>query len=69
MARALTVSTGARVWFLISPEDTLGFVTDAIFRRAAPPGVPIPLAVAVIVVLFAASIVVLERSVRAVEIV
>jgi len=69
MARALTVSTGARVWFLISPEDTLGFVTDAIFRRAVPPGVPIPLAVAVIVVLFAASIVVLERSVRAVEIV
>jgi ABC-2 type transport system permease protein len=69
MARALSVSTGARAWFLISPEDTLGFVTVAIFRRAVPPGVPIPLAVVVIAVLFAASIVVLERRVRAVEIV
>ena len=79
LARALTVATGgyaaggtirsARAWSLISPEDTLGFVTDAIFRRGVPPGVSIPLAVAVLVALFAVSVLVLERRVRAVEIV
>jgi ABC-2 type transport system permease protein len=69
MARALTVATGTRAWSLISPEDTLGFVTDAIFRRSVPESVPIPLAVLVIAVTFGLSIIVLERRVRAVEIV
>jgi hypothetical protein len=47
----------------------LDVVADAVFRVRATPPVPVPVAILVIVLLIGASIWVLERRVRAVEVV
>jgi hypothetical protein len=44
-------------------------VADAVFRVRANPPVPVPVAVLVIVLLIAASFWILERRIRAVEVV
>jgi ABC-2 type transport system permease protein len=67
--QALGSITGSRVWAVLSPGDMLDVVADAAFRVRAQPPVPLSVAVVVIVALIAASIWVLERRVRAVEIV
>jgi ABC-type transport system involved in multi-copper enzyme maturation permease subunit len=69
MYQVLRGITGSRAWAAISPGDMLDVVADAVFRVRANPPVPVPIAVLVIVVLIAGSIWVLERRVRAVEIV
>jgi ABC-2 type transport system permease protein len=67
--QALRNITGSRAWAALSPGDMLDVVADAVFRVRAQPPVPVPVAVAIIVALIAASIWVLERRVRAVEVV
>ena len=67
--RIVTQRVGALSDDYLARSRALGFVTDAIFGRRAPPGVPVPVALAVVAALAAVSIVVLERRVRAVEIV
>lgn len=69
MNRALAGMTGSQAWAWISPWDTLGVIADAVFRVGAKPAIPVPAAVLVVVVLIGASIVVLERRVRGVEVV
>jgi ABC-2 type transport system permease protein len=69
MYQVLRAVTGSRAWAAISPGDMMDVVADAVFRIRANPPVPVPAAILVIVLLIAASFWVLERRVRAVEIV
>ncbi len=69
MYQALSAITGSRAWAWISPEDTLDIIANAIFRVPGLPPLPVPMALATVVVLIAASIWILERRVRAVEVV
>lgn len=69
MAQALRVTTGSRVWAWVSPQETLSVVTDAIFGMSGEPALPVAIAVVLVGALVAASIAVLERRVRAVEVV
>ena len=67
--RVLETATGSPTWVLISPQNTLLMITDAIFGE--PPQTPtlLVLAIATVSALLAACVVVLERRVRAVDIV
>ena len=69
MYQALAGITGSRAWAWMSPEDTLDVIANAIFRIPDPPPMPLPVALLTVVLLMAASIWVLERRVRGVEIV
>jgi len=69
MYQALRNITGSRAWAAISPGDMLDVIADAVFRIRAQPPVPVFVAVIVIAALIAASIWVLERRIRGVEIV
>jgi len=69
MYQALSAITGSRAWAWISPEDTLDVIANAIFRVPDPPPMPVPVALLTVVVLIAASIWILERRVRGVEVV
>ena len=69
MYQALREMTGSRVWAVISPEDVLDVIAAAIFRSPATTSVPMWSALLVIVVLIAASLWILERRVRGVEVV
>ncbi len=69
MYQVLRTITGSRAWAAISPGDMMDVVADAVFRIRATPPVPVGVAALVIVVLIAASLWILERRIRAVEIV
>jgi ABC-type transport system involved in multi-copper enzyme maturation permease subunit len=69
MYRPLVRMTGSSAWTLLSPGNTIDVLGDRVFRLAKPPDAPLMAAVAVIVALIVASIVVLERRVRGVEVV
>lgn len=69
MYEALTAITGSGAWAWISPEDTLDIIADAIFRVPNPAPMPVPAALLSVALLIAASIWILERRVRGVEVV
>jgi ABC-2 type transport system permease protein len=69
LVRALRVATGSRSWTWVSPQDTLAVVIDAIFGMTKNPALPVAVAAALVATLLAVSAVVIERRVRAVEIV
>ena len=69
MYRPLVRTTGSELWTLISPGNTLDVLADRVFRLSTRPPAPLAAAVAVLVALVIASIVVLERRVRGVEVV
>lgn len=69
MYQTLRGMTGSSAWAFVSPEDTFDVIADAVFRIPGRATMPVPAAVAVVVVLIAASIWILERRVRAVEVV
>jgi ABC-2 type transport system permease protein len=69
MERALVAMTGSSLWGLLSPESTLDVLADSVFRLEVARTAPVPGAIAVLVGLVVASIVVLERRVRGVEVV
>ena len=69
MQGALQQITRSQAWAWISPGDTLDVIADAIFRVNVEPPIPLPAAILVVTVLVLASIVVLERRVRGVEVV
>jgi ABC-2 type transport system permease protein len=69
MYQALGAITGSRAWAWMSPEDTLDIIADAIFRVPNPAAMPVPVALLTVVVLIVASIWILERRVRGVEVV
>jgi hypothetical protein len=53
----------------VSPQNTLAVVTDAIFGSVAESAVPVSVALVALGVLMGISIFILERRVRAVEVV
>jgi ABC-2 type transport system permease protein len=70
MYQALRQITGSSAWAAISPRDTMNVIADGIFRIAnAPRPIPLSAAVLVVVAVIVASIVILERRVRGVEVV
>ncbi len=69
MYEALRAITGSRAWAWISPEDTLDVIANAIFRVPDLPPMPVPAALLTVGALIAASIWILERRVRGVEVV
>jgi ABC-2 type transport system permease protein len=69
MAQTLRLATGSRAWAGVSPQDNVAIVIDAIFGMSSDPALPVGVAVALVVALIGVSIAVLERRVRAVEIV
>lgn len=69
MYQALRQVTGSRAWAVISPEDVLDVIAAVIFRSPGTPAVPMPVALLVVFVLIGASIWILERRIRGVEVV
>lgn len=69
MYQALRAITGSRAWAAISPGEMLDVIATAIFRGRGEPAVPVPVAVGVVLGLIAVSIWILERRIRAVEVV
>jgi ABC-2 type transport system permease protein len=65
----LRISTGNPAWALVSPQNTLAVVTDAIFGNVPESAVPVSVALVALGVLLGISIFILERRVRAVEVV
>jgi ABC-2 type transport system permease protein len=68
-SQVLRVVTGSTAWAWISPEDTFDVLADAIFGVPAGAALPLPAAVLALAVLAAGSAFILERRVRAVDIV
>jgi ABC-2 type transport system permease protein len=69
MYNALRAMTGSSAFAWISPGDSLDIIANAIFRAPSAYQVPVPIAFLSILVIVIASIVVLERRVRGVEVV
>jgi len=67
LAGVLQTATGASIWVLLSPQNTLLVVTDAVFGISPEGGIPVTVGCAAIAVLLASCVVVLERRVRAVD--
>jgi len=65
--RVLQTATGAAGWVLVSPQNTLLVITDALF--GIEPEIPVTIALIAIVTLMAVCVAVLERRVRAVDVV
>ena len=68
MYQALRGITGSRAWLFISPGDVLDVIGNKIFRSTEPQNY-LAAALVTVVVLLAASVLVLERRVRGVEVV
>ena len=69
MYQSLRAITGSRAWAAISPGDMVDVITAWVFRARTTPPVPVVVALAVVVGLIVLSVIVLERRVRAVEVV
>ena len=67
--RVLQTATGAAGWVLLSPQNTLAVVTDALFGIESETEIPVAVALIAIVALLGVCVVVLERRVRAVDVV
>ncbi len=69
MYQALRGITGSRAWAFISPGDVLDVFASVIFRTAGATSIPFPAALLFLVLILGASVLVLERRVRGVEVV
>jgi ABC-2 type transport system permease protein len=69
MYQALRGITASRSWAVISPGEMLDVIANVIFRARGEPAVPVYVAVIVVLVMIALSVVILERRVRGVEVV
>jgi ABC-type transport system involved in multi-copper enzyme maturation permease subunit len=67
--RVLRRLTGNGAWVFLSPKDSLDVLADAMLRVESPPPISWPVTVLVIAGLIALSIWILDRHVRAVEVV
>ena len=65
--RVLQTATGAAGWVLLSPQNTLVAITDALF--GIEPEIPVTIALVAIVALMGVCVAVLERRVRGVDVV
>jgi hypothetical protein len=69
VGRVLQTTTGHAGWVLLSPQNTLAILTDALFGLPADSDVPVAIAVFAIAALLGLCAIVLERRVRAVDVV
>jgi ABC-2 type transport system permease protein len=69
MSAVLRGITGSRAWVAISPGDLIDVIADAVFRVGGSQPLPVPVAAAVVAGLIVVFVVILERRVRAVEVV
>jgi ABC-2 type transport system permease protein len=69
LVQILRAMTGSRAWAWLSPRDLLDVVAAAVFRSSGTPSIPLPVALLAIAVIVGGSIAILERRVRAVEII
>ena len=69
MYQALSRITGSQLWALISPRDMLTVIGDAAFRMPGPRALPLWAALLGVAVIVGASVLVLERRIRGVEVV
>ena len=69
MYESLRWITGSRAWAAMSPGDMVDVITTWVFRGRAVPPVPVPVAIAVVIGLVCLSVFILERRIRAVEVV
>ena len=69
MSQALRGITASRTWAVISPAEMLDVIANAIFRSTAQPPVPVYVAIIVVLVIIAMAVLILERRIRAVEVV
>jgi ABC-2 type transport system permease protein len=69
MYQALRAITGSSAWAWISPGDVLDVLAAVIFRSPGPRPIPAAVALLVLAVLIGGSVWILERRVRAVEVV
>jgi ABC-2 type transport system permease protein len=67
--QALRGITTSRTWAFISPEDVLDVIAAVVFRSPGTPAIPMPAALLVVAVLIGASVWILERRIRGVEVV
>jgi ABC-2 type transport system permease protein len=69
MYQALRAITTSRSWAVISPGEMLDVLANAIFRSTVVPAVPVYVAVVVVLVMIGLALLILERRIRAVEVV
>ena len=69
MYQVLRGITSSRTWAVISPGEMLDVIANAIFRGRGEPAVPVYVAVIVLLVIVGVAMVILERRIRAVEVV
>jgi ABC-2 type transport system permease protein len=69
MSAVLRGITGSRAWVAISPGDLIDVIADAVFRVGGSRPLPVPVAVGVVAALIVVFALILERRVRAVEVV
>jgi ABC-2 type transport system permease protein len=69
MYQALRAITSSSAWAVVSPRDTMNVIADGIFRIQGSRAIPVYAAVIAVLVLIGASMWVLERRVRGVEVV
>jgi ABC-2 type transport system permease protein len=67
--QVLRLITNSRRWAVISPGEMLDVIANAIFRTRGEPAVPVFIAVIAIAVIIGLSMLILERRIRAVEVV
>jgi ABC-2 type transport system permease protein len=67
--QALRAMTGSVMWAFISPQETLRSLGDSIFQVDAAPVLPLPLSLLAVALVIGASLWILERRVRGVEVV
>jgi ABC-2 type transport system permease protein len=69
MYQALRLITASRTWAVVSPAEMLDVIANAIFRSRIEPPVPVYVAVIAILVIIGVAMLILERRIRAVEVV
>jgi ABC-2 type transport system permease protein len=69
MYQVLRGITSSRRWAVISPGEMLDVIANAIFRARGEPAVPVYVAVIVLLAIVGVALVILERRIRAVEVV
>jgi ABC-2 type transport system permease protein len=69
MYQVLRGITASRTWAVISPGEMLDVIANAIFRGRGEPAVPVYVAVIVLLAIVGVAMVILERRIRAVEVV
>ena len=69
LERVLQTATGTAAWVLLSPQNTLLVVSDALFGIESEREIPVAVALIAIVMLLGICVVVLERRVRPVDVV